>query len=329
MTITETRTVLKKVKARFIDPMLLLKTEALPDDRARWAYQLKVDGYRALAFKTDGRLCLRSRNDNDFAARYPGVLKGLAKLPNETVVDGELVAFQADGTPSFNALQHSAPTTSGVFLYVFDVLVLGARDVMGESLETRLDLLQRKVLPHLGEPVRHLGEVDASLSDLVASVAAAGFEGLVAKRRDSRYEPGLRSGAWQKMRVNRGQEFVIGGYTPGSQTFDALILGYYEGDRLVYVARTRNGFTPAVRAHLMKRFRGLEIPDCPFGNLPETKSGRWGAGLTKSKMGECRWLQPLLVGRFEFLEWTGDNHLRHSKFIALLDDRKAADVRRE
>jgi bifunctional non-homologous end joining protein LigD len=131
------------------------------------------------------------------------------------------------------------------------------------------------------------------------------------------------------MRVDRGQEFVIGGYTVGTATFDALIFGYYEKDKLIYVARTRNGFTPALRANLMKRFRGLEIAECPFANLPETKSGRWGVGLTAAKMADCRWLNPMLVGQFEFLEWTSDNHLRHTKFIGLRDDKKAKDVTRE
>src|SRR6185436_4973593 len=135
--------------------------------------------------------------------------------------------------------------------------------------------------------------------------------------------------SWQKMRVNQGQEFVIGGYTIGGKTFDALVFGYYEGDRLIYAARTRNGFTPVVRAQLMKKFRGLETKACPFANLPETKSGRWGAGLTKAKMADCRWLKPVLVGQFEFLEWTGDHHLRHSKVIALRDDKDAREVRRE
>jgi ATP-dependent DNA ligase len=184
-------------------------------------------------------------------------------------------------------------------------------------------------LPKLGEPVRYLGNLDAKLSDLIASVKTQGLEGLVAKRRESRYEPGLRSGAWQKMRVNRGQEFVIGGYTVGSKTFDALVFGYYEGERLIYAARTRNGFTPVVRAQLVKRFKRLETKECPFANLPEAKSGRWGAGLTKAKMVDCRWLKPVLVGQFEFLEWTGENHLRHSKFIALREDKAARDVRRE
>jgi bifunctional non-homologous end joining protein LigD len=97
---------------------------------------------------------------------------------------------------------------------------------------------------------------------------------------------------------------------------------------LIYAARTRNGFTPVSRAQLFKKFKGLEIHECPFANLPEARSGRWGQGLTKAKMAECVWLKPVLVGQFEFLEWTADNHLRHSKFVALRED-KARDVTRE
>jgi DNA ligase D-like protein (predicted ligase) len=318
----------ERVKATFVEPMLLLKTEKLPDDRARWTYQLKFDGYRAIAFKTGGRVALRSRNDNDFTNRYRTVPPALAKLPDDTVIDGEIVALDEDGRPSFGALQNAASTTPIVY-FVFDVLVLAGRNVMGETLEARRELLERRVLPKLADPVRYLGELDAELRDLVASVKEQGFEGLVAKRRDSRYEPGLRSGKWMKMRINRGQEFVIGGYTVGTSTFDALIFGYYDEDRLIYVARTRNGFTPSLRAQLFRKFRGLEIPDCPFANLPEDKSGRWGQGLTKAKMKDCRWLKPELVGQFEFLEWTGDHHLRHTKFVGLREDKAARDVRRE
>src|SRR6266851_5933454 len=117
-------------------------------------------------------------------------------------------------------------------------------------LSARRDLLDRHILSKLGEPIRRSPELRAGLKDLVASVRAQGFEGLVAKRRDSRYEPGQRSGAWEKMRVNAGQEFVIGGYTPGTRSFDALVFGYHEGKRLIYAARTRNGFSPASRATL-------------------------------------------------------------------------------
>jgi len=317
-----------KKTARFIEPMLLLRTDALPADASRWEYQLKLDGYRAVAYKANGVVHLRSRNDNDFSLRYPGVMKGLAKLPNETVIDGEVIALDTDGKPSFNVLQNHA-ASAPVLYFVFDVMVLAGTDLRRETLETRRDLLERRVLPKLGEPVRYAGQLDASLADLIASVKAQGLEGLVAKRRDSRYEPGLRSGAWQKMRVNRGQEFVIGGYTVGDKGFDALIFGYYEGDQLIYAARTRNGFTPATRALLMKRFKGLEITECPFANLPEAKSGRWGAGLTAAKMKDCRWLQPTLVAQIEFLEWTPESHLRHTKFVALREDRAARDVRRE
>jgi DNA ligase D-like protein (predicted ligase) len=309
--------------------MLLLPTDRLPDEPARWDYQLKLDGYRAIAFKTGGRLHLRSRNDNDFSTRYLSVMRGLARLPDETVIDGEVVALDPEGRPSFNALQNSTSAQASIVYYVFDVMVLAGRDLLAEPLTVRIELLEQKVLPLLAEPVRYAGALQASLRDLTHAVRAQGFEGLVAKRRNSRYEPGLRTGAWMKMRINRGQELVIGGYTPGTRAFDALIIGYYEGDRLLYASRTRNGFTPALRQQLFRKLRALEIPDCPFANLPEARSGRWGQGLTKEKMAECKWLKPVLVGQFEFVEWTEDNHLRHTKFVALREDKVAREVRRE
>ena len=317
------------MKARFIEPMLLLRQDALPDDPARWDYQIKFDGFRAIAFKTGGKLYLRSRNDNDFSMRYPAVVSALAKLPDDTAIDGEIVALDEEGRPSFTALQNYGSSQGPVLYFVFDVMIIAGRGVMREPLERRRALLEQKILPRLTEPVRYASALDASLKVLIASVKDQGLEGLVAKRRDSRYEPGLRSGAWMKMRVNRGQEFVIGGYTVGTKTFDALVFGYYEGNRLIYAARTRNGFTPVMREQLFKKFRGLAITECPFANLPEAKSGRWGAGLTAAKMKDCRWLKPVLIAQIEFLEWTGDNHLRHTRFIGLREDKAALDVRRE
>jgi hypothetical protein len=130
-----------------------------------------------------------------------------------------------DGRPSFNILQNYGSSKAAVLYFVFDVMVLAGRDVMKEPREARRELLEKKILPKLGEPVRYAAPLDASLPVLIESVKAQGLEGLVAKRLGSRYEAGLRSGAWQKMRVNRGQEFVIGGYTGGTKTFDALIFG--------------------------------------------------------------------------------------------------------
>jgi DNA ligase D-like protein (predicted ligase) len=317
-----------KTKARFIEPMLLLRVEKLPQG-ADWSYEIKLDGYRALAIKSGGKVQLRSRNDNDFTERYSSVANALRSIPNETVLDGEVAALDEEGRPSFNLLQNYGSADAPLVYFVFDLLMLNGQNVMAKPLSERRGLLESGVLPTLAEPIRYSPELKASLPDLVASVKSAGLEGLVAKRRNSRYEPGHRSGAWQKMRINRGQEFVIGGYTPSDRNFDALIFGYYNNGKLQYVARTRNGFTPSSREQLFKKLRPLEIKQCPFTNLPEARSGRWGAGLTATKMKDCRWLKPVVVGQFEFTEWTPDNHLRHSRFIALRDDKKPKEVVRE
>src|SRR5215831_18846682 len=282
------------VRARFIEPMLLLRTDRLPDG-AQWMYELKLDGYRAIAVKSGSKAYLRSRNDKDFATKYPAIPAALAALPEETVVDGEVVAIDESGKPSFHALQNNGSSNAPLFYYVFDLLILAGRDLTNEPLSLRRQLLERDVLPKLDDPIRESAILDASLPDLIRAVKAQVLEGLVAKRKDSRYESGQRSGAWQKMRVNQGQKFVIGGYTRAARAFDALIFGYYEGGRLIYVARTRNGFTPSSRERLFQHFKGLAINQCPFGNLPESRSGHWGQGLTAAKMEECVWLKPVLV----------------------------------
>jgi len=317
-----------RATAGFIEPMRLLKQDALPDDPARWQYELKFDGYRAVAFKSGGRISLRSRNDKDFSAKYPSIVRALAGLPDDTVIDGEVVALDDEGRPSFAAMQHAGPATPVVY-FVFDVMMIGGVSLRHEALDARRAILERKIAPGLAEPALLSQVLSGPLPALIAAVKEQAFEGLVAKRRDSRYEPGLRSGVWRKMRIDRGQEFVIGGYSVGSSTFDAIVVGYYDADRLLYAARTRNGFTPATRAALWQQFRGLEIAECPFANLPEARSGRWGQGLTAAKMAECRWLKPVLVAQLDFLEWTADNHLRHARFVSLRDDKRAREVGRE
>ena len=317
-----------QTKARFFEPMLLQRTDSLPEG-ANWAYEVKLDGYRALAIKTSGRVQLRSRHNKDFNTKYPAIVSALGTLPDETVIDGEVVALDNNGRPSFSALQNYRSSKLPIVYYVFDVLMVAGRNVMSEPASVRRDFLRREILPKLGEPIRESPVMSASLPDLMNAVRAHGFEGLVAKRLDSQYEPGQRSGAWRKMRISPGQEFVVGGYTPSARNFDALIFGYYEGGGLLYAARTRNGFTPALREQLYRRFQGLEIPTCPFVNLPEARSGRWGQGLTADKMKECRWLKPVLVGQFDYVEWTTDNHLRHSRFVALREDKDPRHVWRE
>jgi ATP-dependent DNA ligase len=223
---------------------------------------LKLEGYRAVAIKTSGSVQLRSRSDKDFAARFPLIVMALATLPSETVIEGELVAFDESGRASFNSLQNHA-STQRIFYYVFDLLVLEPQDLRARPLAERRELLRSKVLTRLPEPIRYSPTLDGKLSDLINSVRQQKLEGLIAKRTDSAYESGDRSGAWLKMRVNRGQEFVITGYTTGGVTFDALVLGYCENGKLVYAYRTRNGFTPAIRRELLKKMKPLGIPKCP------------------------------------------------------------------
>ena len=150
--------------------MLLLRTDRLPDGRP-WAYELKLDWYRALAIKTAGRVKLRSRNDNDFNARYPVIVQALSALPDETVIDGEVVALDKSGRPSFNMLQNYGSAGTTLVYYLFDLLVLQGRDVTSEPLARRREILTKQVLPSLREPIHESPVLNAGLRDLVAQYA--------------------------------------------------------------------------------------------------------------------------------------------------------------
>ena len=164
---------------------------------------------------------------------------------------------------------------------------------------------------------------------MLAAVREQKLAGVVAKRKDSQYEAGTRSGAWIKYRINRGQELVVGGYIPGPHGFDSLIVDYYNWNELVCVARVPNGFVPASRRQVFAKIRGLVSPKMPFINLPDEKESRWGDSLTEEKMKQCVWLRPEVVAQIEFLEWTGADRLRHSKFVGLREDKDARTVVKE
>jgi DNA ligase D-like protein (predicted ligase) len=315
------------MNARFFEPMLCLAVTKLPEG-PEWQLELKLDGYRGIGIKTNGRAHLASRNGKNFSERFPAVTRALNRLPDETVIDGEIVAVNEDGRPSFNLLQNFGGAEHTILFYVFDLLILAGTDLRSRPLEQRRALL-RELIPTLGDPVRHSETFDVPVAELLATVRKHGLEGIVAKRRSSTYRPGDRSGDWVKLRANRGQELVIGGYVPGSSTFDSILVGYYDGRDLKYAARIRAGFVPAVRQRVFAQFRGLEIVKCPFVNLPERGKGRRGEGLTAEDMEQCRWLKPRLVASIEFLEWTPENRLRHPKFVSLRDDRDASEIVRE
>jgi len=258
---------------------------------------------------------------------FPRVTSALKMaLRPGTALDGELVAFDKTGRPSFAAMQDANAETNVVF-FVFDILQSHGKDTKQLPLRERLTLLQTAFVP--SDLVQRCEHFIGPAQQFLAAVKKIGGEGVIAKRPSSLYESGRRSGSWTKMRLNVGQEFVIGGFTPGSNGIDALVVGFYDGRKLQYTARVRAGLVPASRRELHSRLKPLVVQACPFSNLPEEKSGRWGQGLTSEKMRECIWVQPKLVANFEFLEWTDSNHVRHIKFVGLRPDKNPKAVMRE
>src|SRR6266481_9217992 len=202
--------VLPKRDADFIEPMDCASVTKLADGPG-WLYEIKLDGYRAVAVKTDGRVALFSRRRKSFDHHYPLIVEALAELPEGTVVDGEVVALDESGRPNFNLLQNFRSEASRIHYFIFDLLICNDRDLTGLTLSERRKLM--KSLLKLRSPRLRIAEqFEASANDMLAAVRQQQLEGVIGKRKDSLYEPGKRTGAWIKYRVNRGQELVIGGY---------------------------------------------------------------------------------------------------------------------
>jgi DNA ligase D-like protein (predicted ligase) len=313
-------------KAEFIDTMDCLPVTKLPEG-PEWTYELKLDGYRLEAVRAAGETTLYSRRRNVLNQKFPYIVSALNSLPEDTVIDGELVAMGPDGRPNFNLLQNFRSAEAHITYYAFDVLVHKGKDLTLLPLSER-----RRILHSVIKPSEHLAlsEVsDQTASQMLGFVRSHGLEGIVAKRSDGVYQPGMRTGVWSKHRINLGQEFVVGGYTPGTHGLDALIVGFYVDKELRYAARVRAGFIPATRREVFAKIKDFATTKCPFANLPEKQAGRWGQGLTADKMKDCIWLRPEAVARIDFLEWTGADHLRHTKFVALRDDKDPRKVVRE
>jgi bifunctional non-homologous end joining protein LigD len=303
--------------------MMAVSAATLPAG-AEWSYEVKWDGYRAQAVKHGSAVSLASRNLKDITRQFPEVARSASLVEaTSAVLDGEIVALDADGRPSFQALHHAATEGFSVVYYAFDLLHLNGRDLTATPLDDRRAALKRIV----GGSGVLLSEPLPGTPDQIAdAVRSLGLEGVVAKRRRSSYAAGRRSDAWVKVRFAQHQELVIGGFKPNAANFDSLLVGYYEGRRLLCAGKVRSGFTPNLRAQVFDRIRGLETSRCPFANLPSTKSGRWGEGVTAAEMTALRWVKPRQVAEVSFAEWTRDGSLRHAAFMALRDDKAAKDV---
>jgi DNA ligase D-like protein (predicted ligase) len=316
---------LPKRKAEFISPMDCAPVTKLTDGPG-WFYEIKLDGYRAIGVKGDDTI-LYSRNHKNFNKRFPQIAEALDDLPADTVIDGEVVALDESGRPDFHGLQLFTAQASRIRYFVFDLLILNGRDLTSLPLSERRKLLGGIKIRSSWICISEQFNIPAA--DMLAAVRQQRLEGVVAKRNTSLYEAGKRTGSWAKFRINRGQEFVVGGFTPGVHGLDSVIVGYYHGKDLVYVARTRNGFVPATRRRVFDKLKPLITSKCPFVNLPEIGSARWGDLLDAEKMKKCVWVRPKLVAVIEFLEWTEGDRLRHSKFVGIREDKEARNVVKE
>jgi bifunctional non-homologous end joining protein LigD len=315
------------MRATFVPPMAAELVDRLPEGQD-WMYELKLDGYRALIVKNGDEIRLRSRNDKDLTRAYPEIERAARRLGAQSaVVDGEIVAVDANGHPSFQALQHrSAHPAHAIVFYAFDLLHLN-----GESLETRPLKERRAQLPAI---VKHTGlllsePLAGSAAEVADAVRALGLEGVIAKRWSSRYRAGQRGGTWVKLKLDQQQEFVIGGYRPGPHGVDALLVGVFDGRALRFAGKVRAGFTPRLRREVAAALEPLEVARCPFVDLPNARPSRWGGGVTAEQMREMRWVAPRLVAQVRFVEWTADSHLRHAAFLGLRADKAPRKVRRE
>jgi bifunctional non-homologous end joining protein LigD len=294
-----------------------------------WSHELKLDGYRAILIRDGERAELRSRNDRDLASMFPQIVaEGAGLHAEQVVIDGELVAIDPNGRPSFQALQHrgSYPNHHLIF-YAFDVLHVDGRDVMSRPIEER-----RAHLPELiteTGSIKILEELPGTLAEILQVIKGMGLEGVVAKRRGSAYVPGARSIDWRKLKLEQQQEFVIGGYRPdGTDSIDALVVGYYESSQLKFAAKVRAGFVARTRRQLAAVLKPLIARECPFQDVPSGRS-RWGGGLAAEDMLQMRWVRPELVAQVRFSEWTLEGRLRHASYLGLRHDKRAEEVRRE
>lgn len=296
---------------------------------SEWIYEVKWDGYRALAIKHGEDVQLLSLKNKNLAWGFPAVVTAVRTIKaNTALLDGEIVAVNAEGQPSFQALQNRASLGKDWHLayYAFDLL-----NLEGDNLR-QLPLVERKAkLKSLveGTQVRFSSPLPGAPKEIVPVIARAGLEGIVAKRKDSPYDAGTRSLAWRKFRLARSQEFVIGGYNPDGETFSSILAGYYEGKQLVFAGKVRQGFRPASRHALFNKLQPLKTERCSFVNLPLGKRGHFGEGITKEDMAELQWLHPKVVAQVGFTEWTTSGMLRHATYLGLRDDKDAKEVVRE
>jgi bifunctional non-homologous end joining protein LigD len=311
---------------RKLEPMLAQEGDHARSD-PQWMFEPKLDGYRVLAFVDGSNVHLRSRGGIDLTSSFPEIVRDLAEQnAGNLVLDSEIVALGPDGRPSFNALQKRAqPKTAAelvtaqrsapAVLVCFDLLHFAGANVRGAPYVDRRRYLAQTLLP-----AAHLQLIHASdnAEALYSAAIASGHEGIVAKRKDSPYQPGKRSPAWVKIRPVHTAELVVGGYTKGKgdrEELGALLLGYWQGRELRYAGHVGSGLSEALVKALRPRLAQLRAPRSPFAAKPPLHR-------------PTTWLEPQLVAEVSFVDWTQAGLLRAPVFVRLRPDIASRSVRR-
>jgi bifunctional non-homologous end joining protein LigD len=285
-----------------------------PFHQPGWIWEEKYDGIRLIAVKDGRQVRLITRNDKDRTADFPEVAAAIAALPAwALVLDGEVVVFDAAGISRFQLLQRRAEGASPPIYVAFDCLHARGRDLLREPLTARRAELETEVRegPRL-QLARRVAEDGFAAFD---EARRRGLEGVIGKDPRSRYEPGVRSPAWRKVKVRAEEEFVIGGFSAprGSRHhLGALLVGAWDGDRLRYAGKVGTGFTEQTLAALHRRLAPLARPTSPFADAPRAR--------------DVTWLEPTSVAQLGFTEKTGDGKLRHPVYLGLRDDKNPRDV---
>lgn len=300
-----------------VKPMLATPiTQAF--DHPNWIFEIKWDGYRAVAEVEKRRVRFYSRRQLSFEERYAPIVETLKHLEHDAVLDGEVVALDQAGKAQFQLLQEYQSARRGhLVYYVFDLLWLDGHDLRDAPLLRRKELLTQLVAGLANIKVSE--HVEASGKAFFHAIKEQGLEGMVAKEGKSRYREGIRGKSWLKMRTHLRQEAVIGGFTKpqGSRKyFGALVLGVYRGNELVYIGSCGSGFDQKSLADVHARLEPMVQAACPFKKRPDTST-------------PAHWLTPQLVCEISFAGWTDDGHVRFPVFVGLREDKSAASVQRE
>lgn len=309
-----------------VSPMLATLVDK-PFDAPGWTYEIKWDGYRAIAFSNKGKAELVSRNRKSYNDRFYPVLSAVGEWGRNAVLDGEIVVLNKKGISNFNALQNWRSEADGPLVYyVFDLLWLDGHDLTGWPLVARRALL-KEILPADGGAIRESENFDTSATTFLATAGKLGLEGIIAKKADSLYLQGDRSRDWLKMKVDKRHEVVIGGYTlneDSPKSFSSLLVGVFEKGKLRYTGKVGTGFSVALQKELLAKFKPFITAKPAFAQEPDVnKPSRFRPDPPHAR---AVWLKPKLVCEVHYTEITEDGLMRHPSFEGMREDKDAKDV---